>query len=280
MLAVLVAHSRRVDGRSAHDDAADSRGGAAAHLQRSPIRVRDQLDELEHHGRGRRSSSSDRHVLLLGRGQRRQAMRLVDLRHAVFSVVARDGMELGLLATMDGRSGPVVLHVRRVYRSGDVGHVGRQVRQEDNILRVGHCPIAVRRERGLDQRLLRFPRLEVPLRYLRFGRRLHNRIRADDGAGRANEEDRLRDDVPPGVRDRFHAGVRLGRGDQGQNVVADRVRPSQLAAGRPLVAHGRVAAMAVGPGSRERSGSHCTKRPEDERRQQRGYRRGETARRE
>ena len=275
-MAILVAHSRRSDSRPAHDDAADGGGGAAAHLQRPTIGQRDEMEHV-----GGRCSTSDRHVLLHGRGERGQAMRLVDVRHAVFSNVARDRVELGLLAAMDGRGGAVLLHVRRVHRGGDVGHVGGQVRQEDNILRVGGWPIDIRGDGSVDQRLLRVPRLEVRVRHLRLGRRLHNWIRADDGAGRRDEEDRLRDDVPPGVRRRFHAGGRLGSGDQGPNVAADRVRPSQRAARRPLVADGRVAAVALGAGSRHRGGGHRAKRLEDERRRQRrGHRRGEAARRE
>ena len=180
-------------------------------------------------------------------------------------------MEFRLLAAMDGRSSAVLLHVRRVYRSRNAGQFGRQVRQKNNILRVCCCPTCFRSDRSFGEQVLCFPHPQISIRYLRFGWRLHNRIRPDDGTGRSNKEDGLRNNVSTGVRRWVHVSSRLGCRDQGQNVAANRLRASQRASHRPLVAHGRISALVVGSRARQRSVDYHTKRSEDEW-QQRRYR--------
>lgn len=213
-------------------------------------------------------------MLLLGREQRDEGMRLVDVRHPILPIVPRHGVELRLLAKMDGRVGPILVHVRRVHRRCYVGQPRRQVRAKDNILRVGDRPTRSRRVGRVRQQLPPVPRVQILVRDLRVGGRLHNGLRAQHGAGRRHEEDRLRDNVPTDFRRRFHAGRDLGRGDQGSRVAADRLRPPQRPAGRPLVADGRVAEVVVGPGPRHRGARHRAEGSEDER-DRRRHRRGE-----
>lgn len=237
-----------------------------------------------HHSRGQshdnrefergKCSPSDRRVLLLRREQLGQGVRFVDVRHPILPIVPRHGVEPGLLAAMDGRPGPILLHVRRVHRGGDVGQPGRQIRQKDNILRVGDRPTRSRSFGRVRGQLPPVPRVQIPVRDLRVGGRLHNRIRPQHGAGRRYEEDRVRDNVPTGVRRRSHAGRDLGSRDQGSYVVADRVRASQRPVGGPLVADGRVAQVAVGPGPRHGGARDRAEGFEDER-CRRGRGRGE-----
>lgn len=212
-------------------------------------------------------------MLLLGREQRDEGMRVVDLRHPVLPIVPRHGVELRVLAKVDGRPGPILLHVRRVHRRGDAGQPCRQIRSKDNILRVGDRATRSRSVSRVRQQLPPVPRVQVLVRDLRLGGRVHNRIRAQHGAGGRHEEDRLRDNVPTNFRRWFHAGCDLGGRDQGSYVAADRLRPSQRPVGRPLVADGRVAQVVVGPGPRHRGARDRAEGSEDERgRRRRGRR--------
>lgn len=213
-------------------------------------------------------------MLLLGREQRDEGMRLVDLRHPVLPIVSRHGVELGLLAKMDGRPCPILLHVRRVHRCSDVGQPCRQIRSKDNILRVGDRPTRSWSVSRVRQQLPPVPRVQILVRDLRLGGRVYNRIRAQYGAGRSHEEDRLRDNVPANFRRWFHAGCDLGGRDQGSYVVADRLRASQRPVGGPLVADGRVAQVVVGPRPRHRGARDRAEGSEDER-DRRGHRRRE-----
>lgn len=84
MLAILLAHSRRIDSRSAYADLTHSRCSATAHVQRSSNHVFDRIVQfhifdMELLHRVRRRSPSGGRVPLFGREQRYEGVRLVDL---------------------------------------------------------------------------------------------------------------------------------------------------------------------------------------------------------